>query len=281
MAWQDDITQLWVRTTGRRIDPEREAWLLGPIGDPELIDDRFIRQLMEDEGLERRDAAAGAGLLESIDDLGLDGAERDRINGKVADFYEHTADYDFEVWSDWNPFFRPFAWLLNRVFSKRLQQLNLPLSPLDTARGLRSRVIKLVEPESGNTRYTIWYRIIKRTGDVIYSGVYTACRHPQYGHPLLKVSFPLPNGSATVVMNRTVEADGSLLLRSDGNTFGENGFYFTLTDRRGSWWAKFVPAMHEWIRVYADGEGVLRADHHLQFFGCRLLDLHYKMVRFR
>ncbi|WP_146088653.1 hypothetical protein [Neolewinella xylanilytica] len=247
----------------------------------ELIADRFIWQLAKDEGLERVDSEPGAGLLESIQYPGLTEPERERINGEVANFYEHTTDYNFEVWSDWNPFFRPFAWLLNRIFSRCLQQLNLPLNPLDTAKGLRSRVIKLRDPVSRATRYPIWYRIIKGSGDVIYSGIYTACAHPRYGHPLLKVIFPLPKGSASVVMDRSVEADGSLLQRSDGRYFGENGFYFTLTDGQGKWWAKFLRAMHEWIRVYEDGEGALRADHHLRFFGFRLMELHYRLVRFR
>ena len=41
-----------------------------------------------------------------------------------------------EVWSQWCPAMRPFGWLISSIFAKRLQQLNLPLRPLDTAYGL-------------------------------------------------------------------------------------------------------------------------------------------------
>ena len=89
--------------------------------------------------------------------------------------------------------------------------------------------------------------------------------------------FPLPNGNASVVMTEKVEKDGSLLLCSDGKKFSDNGFYFTLTNGKGKYWARFVKSMHEWIRVYEDEENVLRADHNLNFYGIRFLNLHYRM----
>lgn len=96
---------------------------------------------------------------------------------------------------------------------------------------------------------------------------------------MLKVIFPLPNGNASVVMTKKVLSDGSLLLSSDGENFGDNGFYFTLTDHKGNYWAKFVKSMHEWIKVYVDDEDILRADHNLKFYGIPFLNLHYKMTK--
>ncbi|MFT7033064.1 MAG: hypothetical protein ACJA2S_001565, partial [Cyclobacteriaceae bacterium] len=160
-------------------------------------------------------------------------------------------------------------------FSKRLQQLNLPLNPMDASKGLNSQIIKL--KNGTETKWTIWFRTLKFNNRVIYSGVYTHCLLPKYQTPLLKVIFPLPNGNASVVMTKKVENDGSLLLSSDGRTFGENGFYFTLTDHKGKYWAKYVKSMHEWIRVYVDSDNILRADHTLNFYGMRFLTLHYKM----
>lgn len=80
-------------------------------------------------------------------------------------------------------------------------------------------------------------------------------------------------------MTKEVLEDGSLLLRSDGQKFGDNGFYFTVTDHNGQYWAKFVRAMHEWIKVYEDEEKILRADHVLNFYGFNFLKLHYKTLR--
>jgi hypothetical protein len=279
MAVQDKITQIWVKITGRKINPSTDKWLMGPIGDEDIIKDKFFIELAKTQNLEIHKNEKDFGLLEKIEDLGI--TKKDKLNEKVTDFYINTSNYDFEVWSEWRGFFRPFGKILSLIFSKRLQQLNLPLSSMETAKGLKSQIIKLKDRETKETKWTVWYRIINSTNDVIYSGVYTTCNNPNYDVPLLKVVFPLPNGNASVVMRKTIEPDGSLLLSSDGKKFGDNGFYFTLTNNKGKYWARFVRSMHEWIRVYEDDENELRADHILNFYGMRFLSLHYKMTKKR
>lgn len=277
MALQDKITQIWVKITGRRINPQEHQWLIGPIGQTDIIKDKFIFELAEKNNLLIEKNLKDFGLLESVEQIGISNDDKEKLNKKVIDFYEHTYNYDFEVWSEWKGIFKPFGKLLSIIFSKRLQQLNLPLNSIDTAKGLKSEIIKLKSKDDHKTHWTIWYRTIKSTNDVIYSGVYTTCQNPNYTTPLLKVVFPLPNGNASVVMTEKITDDGSLILSSDGKRFGDNGFYFTLTNHKGKYWARFVRSMHEWIRVYEDEENELRADHNLNFWGFRFLNLHYKM----
>ena len=274
---QDLITQVWVKVTGRRYDPRKDTWLQGPLGDHDLIRDKFFHSLAEQENLDIVKDPHDAGLLESFDVLELSDEEASRLQPEVRRFYEKTSRYRFEIWSEWCGFFRPFGWMLSVIFSKRLQQLNLPLNALHAAKGIQSHIIKLVDKKERRPRWTVWYRILKSTRDVIYSGVYTSCSLPHYPGKFLKVVFPLPNGNATVIMRREILDDGSLRLVSDGRRFGDNGFYFTLTNHKGAHWARFVPSMHEWIRVYVDEENMLRADHHLYYFGRPFLKLHYKM----
>lgn len=274
---QDKITQYWVKTTGRKINPVTEEWLIGPIGDEDIIGDKFIQKLVNEENLKYSSNIANAGLLESISDLDFSQDELDLLNEQVIDFYENTSNYDFEIWSEWKSFFKPFGKALSTIFSKRIQQLNLPLNSLDSSKGIKSEIIKLSNQEKA--KWTIWYRKLKSSNDVIYAGIYTTAFVPKYNKSLLKVIFPLPNGNASVVMTKKVLEDGSLLLSSDGNKFGDNGFYFTLTDRKGNYWAKFVKSMHEWIKVYVDDENILRADHNLKFYGIPFLNLHYKMTK--
>ncbi len=276
---QDWITQVWVKITGRKFDPTKDKWLVAPIGNSEIIKDQFIKELAEEESLEIQENLPNAGLLESFNELDLSGYEKQMLNKKIIDFYENTANYTFEVWSEWRGLFRPFGWLLSVIFSKRLQQLNLPLSSLDSSRGIKSNIIKLVDPKTKSAKWTIWYRILKRTNDVIYSGVYTTCIIPNAPGKFLKVVFPLPNGNASVIMRKEVLPNGSLKLSSDGKKYGDNGFYFTLTNRKGKYWVKYVKAMHEWITVYEDEENTLRADHDLHFYGLAFLNLHYKMSK--
>lgn len=275
---QDWITQQWVKITGKRFDPEQDNWLLGPIGDTDIIKDKFFRELAQHENLEIKEDEANSGLLDSFESLELTREEKLRLHPKVIHFYERTSNYTFEVWSEWCGFFKPFGWLLAVIFSRRLQQLNLPLRSLQSAKGIKSSIVKLVDRQTSKPKWTVWYRILKGTNDVIYSGVYTTCSTPNHAGKFLKVVFPLPNGNATVIMRREVLPNGALKLSSDGKKFGDNGFYFTLANHRGKHWARFVSTMHEWITVYVDDEDILRADHDLYFYGLPFLNLHYKMI---
>ena len=274
---QDYISQRWVRLCGREIDADQCQWLVGPCGDVDLIADRFIMRLAHDENLRIERLASGAGLYETIDEMNMSAADLARLRPEIAGFYERTADYDLEVWSQWCMGFRPFGGMLQRIYSRRLQQLNVPLRPLDTSRGITSEILKLRDPVTGGVRYTVWYRVLKATRHVIYSGVYTTCTLTN-GQRCVKVIFPLPRGSATVIMSISVGPNGELHLESSGRRFGEPGFYFYLTDSRGGHWAKYIRSFRERISVFVDDEGTLRADHVLRLWQFRALELHYKMT---
>jgi len=251
--------------------------LIGPIGDEDIISNKFIDNLIRKENLIHNSNFSNAGLLERISDLDFSQDELDLLNKQIIDFYENTSNYNFEIWSEWKSLFKPFGKALSIIFSKRLQQLNLPLNSLDSSKGIKSEIIKL--SKNNKTKWTIWYRKLKSSNDVIYAGVYTTAFVPKFNKSLLKVVFPLPNGNASVIMTKKVLFDGSLLLSSDGKKFGDNGFYFTLTNHKGEYWAKFVKSMHEWIKVYVDDENILRANHNLKFYGISFLNLHYKMTK--
>lgn len=274
---QDKITQLWVKLTGRRIDAFEDSWLTGPIGNESKIDDEYLTDLVKDGNISIHRNVKNSGLIDDLSALGLSPEELSCIHPKVIDLYQNTSEYHFEIWSEWKSVFKPFGSLLGHVFSKRLQQLNIPTSALATAKGLHSEIIKL----KSNDRVvcTVWYRKIKSSNDVIYSGIYTTSFVPVFQKKLLKVVFPLPNGNASVIMTTKICKGGALLLSSDGKKFGDNGFYFYLTDRKGNHWAKFVKALHEWIKVYVDEDGILRTDHSFRFYGINFLNLHYKMTK--
>lgn len=272
---QDWLSQCLCIATGRRIEPSQYDWLMGPFGNVDVIEDRYVEDLARVEGLTIEKNRPGMGIVESLDCLGFDAQERAKLRPEVADFYEHTFNYEFEVWTQWCQFYRPFAGMLARLYSRRLQQLNLPLAPLDTSRGIRSQIYKLVDA-AGRTRYTIWYRHLKSTQEVIYSGIYGHCKLPS-GEPVLKVVFPLPRGNATVLMKPTVDDDGALVLTSSGERLGDSGFYFLLTNSKGKFFVRYLPTLRESIRVFVDEEGVLRADHILRLRKSKALHLHYRI----
>jgi hypothetical protein len=267
----DWVTQQWVRITGRRLELEQHPWLRGPVGDTTAIGAGFFDDYARRNGLTVIDDGESRGLLPDMDAV-LDSS---LLHPFVVRFYECTSDYRMDSWCEWNPWFQPFGKLLAVLFSRRLAQLNVPLSGLDTHRGISSRVVTLRGP-AGETE-TAWVRELVACRRTLYAGSYTSCNIPGHPSPCIKVCFPLPNGRAVVVMRCEPGQEGSLWLASDGHAFGEPGFYFVV-ERNGRTWARYVQTMKETIHVYAAEEGAVRADHVLRIWGRVFLRLHYRLA---
>lgn len=283
----DWITQKWVQLTGNEIDIDTEKWLSGPAGDTRKIGGDFFKSTALEEDLDIVINEPDSGLLMDLDVLRNN--SETKFNPKVKDFYEHTINYGFDVWSEWKGIFKPFGRLLAVIFSKRLQQLNVPINPMDTSRGVTSDIVQLKDKKTGEAVYRIWMRSSNSGGSVIYAGIYGWCRPPLSGKNCIKVVFPLPNGNCTVIMDPVVNKDGSLLLISDGSKPGGTGFYFTLKKPDhdvvdddhggGRHYARIVKTMRETIHVYVDSEGILRTDHTLSIWNTAFLKLHYKIYK--
>lgn len=276
----DWTTQRWVQATGRAVTWTEHPWLEAPVGDVDFIGIDFFHRLAERRGWRVVADGEPRGLLDDFAAVAGPGCQPAQVDREVARFYERTSEYDFDVWSRWSGLFRPFGGALAAIFSRRLQQLNLPLSPLDTRLGIRSRVLQLVRPD-GEVACTAWVRETVATGRALYVGNYSVCRVPGFPGACIKVAFPLPNGYALVVMKPESHADGSFTIRSEGRRFGDPGFYFFVEAEPGRGWARYVASLQESIHVFRDDRGELRADHHLQLWGAPLLQLHYHMRRAR
>ena len=271
---QDWLTQFGNIVLGKRVDETKDAWLLGPMGEIGGIADRFVEKIAAEENLTVERNIPSSGLIDGFQ--GFQYLEYP-INPRIEDFYKHTLDYNLDVWTQWRPVFGSMGYLVRKLFSQRIQQLNLPRRSLDTARGLKSEIISLLD-EKKNTVYRVWYRRLNSTGEVVYSGVYTHCNIPG-GEKCMKIIFPLPQGSATVIMRARTDKHGNLLLESRGNTEGDPGFYFLVRDRKDILWKHFLSSFHESIFVYEDDAGTLRADHSMRLWRFRTYDLHYKITK--
>jgi hypothetical protein len=272
----DWVTQQWVRATGSRVLLAEYSWLDGPIGNTRVIGKGFFQAYAQEHDLEIVQDA-NCGLLNNFSALAGDSNNLDGVSSAVHDFYEHTSAYDLDAWSEWHGLFRPFGLALAVLFSRRLQQLNIPLSALDSSRGMSSNVLQMCSRQTGQLVQTAWVRELHATKNVIYAGCYSVCRIPGHGNPCVKVVFPLPNGNAIVLMKPESHADGSLSLTSAGKVFGDPGFYFTVHGRDGKIWARYVKAMQEKITVYPAERNTARADHVLWFWRKQFLRLHYRM----
>lgn len=104
-------------------------------------------------------------------------------------------------------------------------QLPLPLSPLAPSHGMSSDVISLTNRRTGRAEYAGWLRKAVATTSVMYAGFYSTCTPPAFGEPRVKVAFPLPSGSAKVILRPKNGDDRSVRLISAGRGFGDSGYY--------------------------------------------------------
>lgn len=275
--FQDWVTQQWVVFSGTKIHPVNDDWLIGPFGSSNGIGLKFINQLAEREGLVIDHQKRGIGLLNSISQLNLSEDELRRLSKDVVDFYEKTADYKLSVKSKWHPVFKNFGFLLRVLFSNRLEQLNVPAENILASKGLRSEIIRLLDPATNEVKRVVWLRTIEESSQVVYSGVYETCTIPS-GQTCIKAVFPLPNGNATVILNVGVGENGELILRSSGKRMGDSGFYFLLGDLNGQLWTKFVKSFKDEL-VVASQNGKMSASQTLTLWGLRVLKFDYDIEK--
>jgi hypothetical protein len=260
---------------GRRIDRSSVPWLDGPTGPPR-IGAAFHRSVAAQAGLEIR-TGGDLGLLPDCALLDSAGFDSSRLHESVSDFYEHTSRYHLDVWSQWSPLFWPFGWALINFVSRRMEQLNFPMYPLETARGMTSEVEQVVEP-SGRVAFTSWLRRNLGSGMVIYSGLYSTTSPPG-GVTCVKTVFPVVRGNATVLLRPENQPDGSLKLISSGRRFGDPGFYRITEAGPGRIRVWYVRGFTEIFHVYPDGDGSVRTDHFVRWWGLSVLHLHYHITQ--
>jgi len=265
-----------VRLTGRRIHKSEAPWLDCVLGSPGVIGTGVYQKIAEQEKL-KLTQPPDAGLIPDFAVLRGPSFNPDQVDPRILHFYEHAALYKLEVWSEVYFAGKFVLWLLVEFISRRMDQLNFPISSLEVAKGMTSEIVQLREPSSGRLVYTGWLRRFKTSGKVIYAGLYSTTRVPGEADPCVKVTFPC-YGSSSVYLRPSAYADGSFGLESSGSAFGRSGFYRIIESGPDHWRVRNFRSLHELFHVYVDEENNLRTDHQISFLGLNILRLHYKMT---
>ena len=262
---------------GRTRRTTEVAWLAGPVGD-DVIGDAPYERVAAEQGLSVERRSRDGGLVPDMTALRGGAFDPDRLHPLVREFYEHTTEFAMDVWSKTYFPSNIALWLLVTTISRQVNQLNFPLSPLDTALGMNSEIILLRRPD-GSVRYTGWFRTVGTEQRVLYTGFYMTEQVPGERGACVKVVFPMPRGNATVILRPEARADGALILDSSGKKFGDPGFYRIQQRDAARIRVWHIKTLREHFCVYVDGNGVLRCDHSVRFLGLPVLKLHYKIFR--
>ncbi|MBT0768261.1 hypothetical protein KIH74_04965 [Kineosporia sp. J2-2] len=272
----DAATRRFWRLTGRPVDLGGEhTWLDAPRNAGPDVGDAWVEQAARALGGRPVHDLPGAGLYADLSVLDGPGFRAADLHPLVRDFYEHTAGWGMDAWTQWNLLFQPGGELISRFFGRRLRQLALPTRPLDVSRGMDSRVVALLDG-AGAQQGAAWLRTLRATGEWVFSGCYTVRTLPGAGRPSVHVTFPLEAGNVQVFLRPRVLAGGALELSSPAGPFGADGAYVTVSEH-GRAHAARVP-LHETFTIFVDDEGVLRTDHSLRLWSATVVRLHYKLT---
>jgi hypothetical protein len=271
----DLATRKFWRLTGRPVDLRgAEAWLRAPVSRSSTVADGWPAAEAAFHGGTVDDGDPRAGLLPAVTALDGPGFSAAALRPEIRDFYEHTAAWRMDVWTGWSPLFWPAGELVARLFGRRVEQLALPMRPLDVAHGMDSRVT-VIRDRSGAQVSAAWLRTLRSTGRYVFSGCYSVRTLPGADRPSVHVAFPLESGNVQVFLRPAVGAAGSLVLESPAGRFGRDGAYVVVHDG-GRAHAARVP-LHETFQLFVDDDGVLRTDHELRLRDAWMTRLHYRM----
>lgn len=265
----DWVTQYWNILFGKRVHTKDDQWLLGPIGTHNEDSESFIKRLASTEGLIVGTNREHAGLLEHFDDWPIS------VHETIKRFYTQTSNYQLITNTQWNPLCGGLGFLVSKLFSQRIQQLNIPQGFKNIECTFGNEIIQLRLP-NGQVSHTIWKRTRADTGDIVFYGIYSTCHNPS-GEFFIKAVFPLPHGNATVLFRPEHDGDGNLKLISSGRTFGDPGFYFFVADKHGDLWRHYLPGLREIIRVQANADDTLQAEHILTLWALRVYRMTYRI----
>lgn len=275
--FQDWFTQQWVIIFGRKINPSENSWLMGSFGEVNGIGEKFINQLALKEDLTIIRNSLSKGLLDSISSLNLSENTNKKLSKNVIDFYENTSNYNLQINVKWNPLFKLFGYIVNKLFSQRINQLNIPTNNIQSSENLTSEIIQLFSKKTKELKHTIWLRKFQSTGKIIYSGIYTTSTLPS-GITCVKAIFPLPKGNATVILKPSVGEKNELILDASGKKFGDAGFYFLLNDSKGNYWSKYIKSFTDTLIVSEENE-ILFAKQTLKLWNFKVAKFEYEIIK--
>ncbi|TCP62722.1 YndJ family protein [Baia soyae] len=184
----------------------------------------------------------------------------------ISDFYQHTERYRLIAKVRWSLWFYPFAFIY-RFFSRRFQQLNLPISskPVEMVGNLSP----ILEELDGRREPRAWLR--KMGEETVFVALYSYYQSQSQGRTYMNIALPLP-GSAMIGILEWKQMGRDLQITSEASTpSSDSGIY--LTWKKSTW--KLPLREQFWVREVEPGR--LEADHKMWIFGIPFLRVEYEI----
>lgn len=217
------------------------------------------------------------GLVTTMDVLRGPSCDPSKIHALIREFYEHTTRFELSVKPKWHPLAMPVFWLFRKLFAEQIEQVNLPFDVREAKQGVVSNIDTLDFDHDKIVDLRGWVRTYKRSGDVIYVGIYTTFRHEPRGY--VSVGFPFPNANLTATLVPSNLRTGDFLLTTGQGVAPFSGDYLVwVGETTGRVTVARIKGFKEEIEVYVR-ESRLLTDHRFTFLGLRFVTLYYEISR--
>ncbi|WP_077213527.1 YndJ family protein [Bacillus dakarensis] len=222
-----------------------------------IIGEKLLSEITED-GLQK-------GLVDNMSIFTPD-INVNSIAQSILDFYENTLNYRLFAEIKWRPWFKPFA-AVYRIFSRRFQQINLPLSEKQIE--MTGDIVTVKAEMDGRKSPRAWVR--KANGEVIFAAIYSW--HENNQQTYMNIALPLPWSSMIGVLELTQVEKGLQLTSKKRSAASDSGIYLAV--------GEFLLALpiEETFHIREEDDGSLIARHRMWFFSVPFLNIHYRILR--
>lgn len=194
-----------------------------------------------------------------VDDMSIFG-DKETLPPMISHFYEQTMHYRLFSTVHWHAWFKPFA-AIYRLFSSRVQQLNLPF----TSREMEMTG-DIVAIEDGRTNTRAWIRKIKTS--TVFVALYSF--HTRDEQAYMNISLPLPWSSMVGILVLQ-EQEGKLLLTSKSALGSDAGIYLAVRE------IIFKLPLEEQF-LLEEKNKILTAKHEMRIFSIPFLTINYRIL---
>ncbi|GEL77859.1 YndJ family protein [Tenuibacillus multivorans] len=227
-----------VKTPDFPVSPLRASWKVG--------------ELFLNGKIDEQESVKGL-----VDDMSVYDLE---LAPSIVDFYENTTAYRLFARVQWKPWFKPFA-AVYRLFSRKTQQINLPLSS-ETVE-MTGDVLPIKSELDQRKKVRAWLRQIN--DDTTFVALYS--EHQANGKTYMNIALPLPGSSMIGILDLSKQGE-KLVLSSE-----EVGIYLAFRQ-------SFMKLpIHERFEVEEIEMGELKATHRMRIFGLPFLQIDYEIKK--
>ena len=209
-----------------------------------------------------------AGLVNQMSDFHSMQFDERKVSPLIIDFYEHTKNYQLKANIKWSRWFRPFAFLYEKI-SRHMQQIHLGMG--NRWEAMHGNIIAIKDERDGREDVRAWIRKNEQN-ETIFVALYS--QHTYNGETYMNIALPLPYSNMAGILKLRNDKNNLIITsRLRKSTKGDEGIYlhtrfFTIR----------LP-LAETFTIKEKKDKTLTAYHQMWIFGVRFLEIDYEIER--